>query len=85
MARKNSKKLTVAQVQEVIESEGLEYAVLSYLLADKIANHDLSDLWTKAKEALEEIQSFIEDHSFEVERDNNDSNDENDDDEDEDY
>lgn len=81
MARKNSKKLTVAQVQEVIETDGLEYAVLSHLSADKIANHDLSDLWAKAKEALEEVQLFIEDNAYEVERDDE----EDEDDEDEDY
>lgn len=82
MARKNSKKLTVAQVQEVIETDGLEYAVLSHLSSDKIANHDLSDLWSKAKEALEEIQLFIEDNAYEVERDDDEDGD---DDEDEDY
>lgn len=60
------KKLTVAQVGEVIESEGLGYAIQSYLSADRIADHDLADMWERAANLLNEIEQYIEDNVDEI-------------------
>lgn len=56
MARKRSNK----QVNSIVESEGLGYAVEHYLDANSIADPELSKLWATAADALKKISTILE-------------------------
>jgi hypothetical protein len=49
-----------AEVRDVIEREGLEYAITGYLSADNIKDPKLRKMWNKARVTLEAIQEYLE-------------------------
>ncbi len=61
----NKTKLTISAINDIVESEGLGYAIQDYLNADRIADPDLSEMWAKAAEQLNEITAYLEDNIFE--------------------
>jgi len=54
-----AKKLSKKQVREIVEYEGLGYAIQSYLGAGKIENKQLSKLWSQAKIIMDEISEIL--------------------------
>lgn len=53
-------KYTIADVADIVESEGLGYAVMDYMSAEKIEDEDLARLWRIAKEALDGIDAILD-------------------------
>jgi hypothetical protein len=49
------KKYSDDDLKDIIEMEGLEYAVRHYLNSEKIADSDTRDLWRQAEEALNRL------------------------------
>ncbi len=78
----SKKKLTISQINDIVETEGLGYAIEDYLASNRIADADLADMWAKASELLKEIQSYIEDNIFD---DGEEERDEDEDEEETDY
>jgi len=53
-------KYSDADVAEIVEEEGLGYAILAHTSADRIANPKLRAAWEKAKSALQEVEALLE-------------------------
>lgn len=54
-------KVTKEELAQIVDSEGLGYAVQHYLSADKIEDEELSRLWKEAGELLNKIDNILED------------------------
>jgi hypothetical protein len=54
------KKLTTDQVAEIVDFEGLGYAIQSYLGADRIEDEKLAHMWKEAAELLDRIEAHLE-------------------------
>lgn len=55
-----TEKLSIKQVAEVVEMEGLGYAVTDYLGSGSIEDESLAKAWKEAKTALRKIETIIE-------------------------
>lgn len=55
-----TKKYTNLQVYDIVESEGLGYAVQFYMDDKSIADKELAGYWKQAKEAMDNIQSILD-------------------------
>lgn len=55
------KKYTLKRLMEVIEWEGLSYAVTE-ISSDRISNPEVARLWKSAGDALSTLESYIENH-----------------------
>lgn len=51
---------TNAEVNSIVESEGLEYAITKYLDPDEIADEELRAMWSHARFYLEEIMNILD-------------------------
>lgn len=64
--------LTVEQVEDngyafsIIENEGIGYAVTSHSSHDSFKDPETRRLWKRAGDALDELQSYLEDFSEEI-------------------
>lgn len=47
------------EVAEIVEQEGLGYAILSYIDGNEIKDGDLSTLWKRAEAVLREIEEIL--------------------------
>jgi hypothetical protein len=56
-------KYTVEQVAEIIESEGLGYAIQEYTPANRIEDPILAGLWAQAQDALDAVEKYVGDHA----------------------
>lgn len=56
-------KMSVEEVRDVIESEGLDYAIMHYMSADNIMDETLRKYWTKAAEYLNKITDYVEENA----------------------
>jgi hypothetical protein len=54
-----SKKYTVEEVAEIVQSEGLGYAVQNFLSASRIEDPELADKWRRARQLLDEIEDYL--------------------------
>lgn len=54
-------KYTDEKVAQIVESEGLGYAVQHYLSSNSIENPGLAKAWGEAKVALDKIKSMLPD------------------------
>lgn len=54
------KKYNLAQVKSIIEQEGLDYAIQSYMGHERIEDARLAALWKQAKEVLDGIEEMLE-------------------------
>lgn len=61
-----AKKYSVSQVADIISSEGLGYAIQSYLKSTQIKDEDLAEMWERASDILTEITEYIEENSDSV-------------------
>lgn len=57
---KNSKKYSLQEVADIVENEGLDYAITSYLCPDSIEDVKLRKLWLEAGVALRTIEAMLE-------------------------
>lgn len=55
-----SRNLTDEQIANLVDSEGLDYAILHHTRAENIKNDELRSAWNKAHGALTEIQRILE-------------------------
>lgn len=53
------KKYTIKQVAQIVESEGLDYAIQHYMGSDRIADADLAAAWDHASEALAAVEEIL--------------------------
>jgi hypothetical protein len=53
-------KKTIQDVVDIINTEGLGYAVQDYLNFDNIEDKELLKLWMVAQETLDAIEKYIE-------------------------
>jgi hypothetical protein len=52
-------KKTNEQVAAVVENEGLDYAITSYMSASTIEDPELADLWSQAADILGQIEDKL--------------------------
>lgn len=69
MAKKN-KKLTNLDVAEIVESEGLDYAITSYMGSTNFEDANLAELWDQAQDILGQIESILANATDESDQDN---------------
>ncbi len=70
-------KYKVAEIYDIVEQEGLGYAVHRHVTADRISDPVLSTLWEDATALLEQIEQYLEDnHNEPFESDEEDEEDE---------
>lgn len=79
----SKRKLSTSELAAIVESEGLGFTIENEVNATRIKDEDLADMWSRAKELIDEIQAYIEDNADSV--DDADEADEDRDDEDEEY
>lgn len=51
------------EVFALIENEGIGYAIQDYLSADKIADEELAQMWSEAKQLLSAIEDYLNDYT----------------------
>lgn len=56
----NNKQLTNKQVKSIVESEGLGYAVQSYMNGSKIKDLELAKMWDECANLLRKIEAYLE-------------------------
>lgn len=56
----SKKMLSNSQVFDIVESEGLGYAIQFYMNEEKIADKELAKYWKQAKDAIDNIQSILD-------------------------
>ena len=54
-------KVTIEEVFDIIDTEGLAYSIDGYLNADMIEDRALSSLWKKAQDAMSDVAKYIKD------------------------
>ena len=52
--------LSVTEVREIVDDEGLGYAITDYLSSDSIEDEELSRLWQEARDAAEADERYLE-------------------------
>ena len=62
---------TNEEIAEKTEHEGLDYMIMYYLDADKIADPKMKSLWKKANKVLTEIQEILDEARNEYSDDDN--------------
>ncbi len=55
-------KLSTAKVIEIVEAEGLGYAVMDYMGSHRIADEQLAELWARAAMALDALDIYLTKH-----------------------
>jgi hypothetical protein len=53
-------KMTIAEVADVVENEGLGYAITGYMSSESIKDKELAELWDKAEDILQQITDILE-------------------------
>jgi hypothetical protein len=56
-------KYSVNQIAEIIEVEGLEYAITNYCSPSSIRDEELATLWEEARDLLIRIQEYVDNHN----------------------
>ena len=54
------KPLSLTQVADIVQSEGLGYAITNYLSADNISDPELRNLWDHAGRIMKNIEELLE-------------------------
>jgi hypothetical protein len=60
-----SRKHTNEELRDIIDSEGLGYAIQFHTSADSIEDEEVAALWKTAKEAMDEIEALLPESSEE--------------------
>jgi len=60
-----TEKLTIAEAADLIECEGLGYAVQSHTSYTSIADTKLRSMWKRCAKLLDEIEAYVEEHAGE--------------------
>ena len=58
MAKKE--KMSNIEVAGIVDCEGLDYAITSYMDSSEFEDNHLAQLWTNAREILDEIEELLE-------------------------
>ena len=56
------RKYSIKEVAEIVENEGLGYAITSYLSHEAIEDDKLAGLWKQAGDVLTQIDKLLEPH-----------------------
>lgn len=59
-------KYTNEEILGIVENEGLEYTVTSYLSPESVEDKKMKELITNAKEALENLEEYLREVEEEV-------------------
>lgn len=57
---KEKELISTFEVACIVDNEGLDYAITSYIGSKDFEDRDLADLWTKAKKLLNQIQAKLD-------------------------
>lgn len=52
--------LSDIEAKEIVETEGLDYAVQHYVHSDRFASPELRVLWQTAADALDDLQEYLD-------------------------
>lgn len=55
-----SRNLTNEQIANIVDSNGLDYAIMHYMKAENIKDDELRSAWNSARAALIEIERILE-------------------------
>lgn len=58
------KKYTLQEVADIVDTEGLGYAITDYTGSDSIEDEELSKLWKEAEEVLGKINKILEPYFY---------------------
>jgi len=58
----NDVPLSVTKVQEIVDNEGIGYAITEYLSSDCIEDEELSRLWQEATAAFLAVELYLEEY-----------------------
>jgi hypothetical protein len=61
---KMSDKLTIREIRDIIETEGLGEAIQNYLSAVEILDDNLAKKWRKCAQLLDEIEEYVNDEDI---------------------
>jgi hypothetical protein len=64
-----SDKNTINDVANIVDSEGLGYAIQSYLSAENIEDEELRTMWEDAATLLNNIEAYLEDNRTDEDED----------------
>ena len=64
--------MTIKEVADIVDAEGLEYAIMHYLDEEDISSMRLKKAIIKAKKALEKVVQILEPVDYEEDEDTND-------------
>lgn len=67
MKTRKTRKKTNRQVADIIECEGLGYAIQHYLSPNDIEDEELARAWSEAKRALDHVEEVLQDEFEEIE------------------
>lgn len=56
------KKYTLQDVADIVQSEGLGYAIHSYLSHDRIEDEELAKLWRDCSDLMDKIKAKLENY-----------------------
>lgn len=59
--------INLEQLRDIIEIEGLEYAVTSYMSGEDIEDDDIREAWINASEAFDELRALLREKGIEEE------------------
>jgi hypothetical protein len=77
----DNEKLSVEEVAEIVDCEGLDYAIQHYMGPDSIEDPNLAMLWADARETLAAIEKILYPDGIEAWHNREDEDDESDDEE----
>lgn len=58
------KKYSLEELAQVVESEGLGYAIQHYLDAERIEDPEMAALWKQCAELMDQIDKKLEPYKF---------------------
>ena len=60
-----SETINLSKLQDIIDNEGLEYAVTSYTSGEEIEDPDIREAWINAREAFKNLNKVLEEKGIE--------------------
>lgn len=56
----NKRTMNNKQIAQIVDNEGLDYAITAYMGSEDFKDRHLAKLWDQAKEILDEITEILE-------------------------
>jgi hypothetical protein len=56
-------KYSISRIADIIETEGLSYAITEYLSPTNIRDEELATMWEEARDLLIRIEEYVDNHN----------------------